>query len=112
MEPIKGKKTMTIIINNKNGLELLNCEFSNISIDGKLFSITLNTKSALDVSLENDTLYDVTFLDSEELNLSGTCSMIYLSYHFSASTAYTTNEEGDSESVIVVNSNTITLKKF
>lgn len=103
---------MKIIIKNKTGLELLNCEFSNISIDSKTYSITLDTKIALDINLENDTLYEVTFLESEELNLSGTYPMIYLSYHFSASTAFTTNDNGESVSLIVVNSNTITLKKY
>lgn len=103
---------MRILIKNKTGIELLNSEFSNISIEDKIYSITLGTNYALDLNLENDTLYEVTFLESEELNLSGTYPMIYLSYHFSASTAFTTNDNGESVSVIVVNSNTITLKKY
>jgi len=103
---------LKILIKNKESIELLNCEFSNIGIDGKIFSITLDSKFALDVNLENDKLYDVTFFDSDELNLSGTYLMTYISYNFSASTAFTTNENGDSVAVIVVNSNTITLKKY
>lgn len=103
---------MRILLKNKTGIELLNSEFSNISIEDKIYSITLGTNYALDLNLENDTLYEVTFLESEELNLSGTYPMIYLSYHFSASTAFTTNDNGESVSVIVVNSNTITLKKY
>ncbi|MDC7249788.1 MAG: hypothetical protein PQJ49_07735 [Sphaerochaetaceae bacterium] len=103
---------MKIIIKNKEGENLLNCEFCNISIDGKTYSITLDTKLALDINLENDTLYYITFIDADELNLSGSYPMIYLSYHFSASTAFTTNEEGNSVSVVVVNSNTISFKRY
>ena len=103
---------MRIKIENKEGLVLLNCEFSNISIEDKIYSITLGTNYALDLNLENDTLYNITFIDSENLNLIGTYPMIYLSYHFSASTAFTIDESGDKIATVLVNSNAITLKKF
>ena len=103
---------MTITIKNQNGVELLNSAFSNIGIDGKIYSITLATDSVLDLGIETDKIYNVIFSNADGLGLSGTFIMTYLSYHFSASTAFLTNELGETVPTIVVNSNTITLKKY
>lgn len=104
---------MRIIIKELDGIELINEEFSMINIDKNIFSITFSTTNILlKASLNEETFYNVTFLNAENFGLTGTMNMKYLTYHFSASTAYITNEEGNRVPTIQVNSNSLQLKKL
>lgn len=103
---------MRIIIKNLDGTELLNSEFVSVSVNDKLFSFNFKSTSLIDVNLDTDKIYNVSFENSTEVGLVDTMIMSYSSYYYNAATALTTNEQGDKVPIIVANSNTITLKKY
>lgn len=103
---------MIIIIKTLEGTELLNVEFSSISVKDKLYSFNFNTNALINLNLDTDKIYNISFLNAEEVGLSDAMTMVYISYYYNASTAFVKNEEGETISTVAVNSNTITLKKY
>jgi len=104
---------MTIIIKEINGTELVNEEFSMLDVSGKNFSITFKALNIVaNASLDPEKIYNVTFVDSEKLGLTGTIIMSYLTYNYSASTAFMTNELGEQVPTIQVNANSLQLRRY
>lgn len=103
---------MKIIIKNLDGTELLNSEFASVSVNDKLYSFNLKNASLIDINLDTDKIYNVSFENSIEVGLINTIIMSYISYYYNAATALTTNDQGEEVPIIVTNSNTLTLKRY
>lgn len=98
---------MTVTIKELDGTELLSSEFSRVSIDNSIYSITLSIAERITANLTSGKPYKVIFLDADSIGLSGEIIMAYNTYSYNASTAIMTNEFGEKETSIQVNSNTI-----
>jgi hypothetical protein len=104
---------MTIIIKELDGTELINEQFGIIDVVDKNISLTFTALNIiLGASLDPDKLYNATFEGAENLGLSGTMMVKYVSYNFNASTAFSTNELGEKVPSISINSNSLQVKKY
>jgi len=102
---------MNIIIKNLDGVELLNEEFASFNINDKLYEFVFTKKGLVDLNLDKEKLYNVSFENIGGLGLS-TMMMSYISYYFNASTSFQTNELGEQVPVISINTNALTIKKY
>ncbi len=103
---------MTITIKDLNGTQLLSEEFVALNIENDIYSITFSTSNTIQATFQQGGIYNVTFLESENLGISGTFLMSYQSYHYSASTAIMLNEAGEKITTVQVNSNSLQMKKI